>query len=113
MPMLGAWRAVSVDLDGVWIAGERRDGFSDNPGVCLVGTGDFLASMTAIEPITDVYLSGTEDRFTLSASDVYRKAQSGSWTSTNAPIGGRAIAGRSAVDVVVAGDDGVVFRGTR
>lgn len=113
MPMLGTWRAVGLDLDGVWIAGERSDGVSDNRGVCLVSSGgDFVASQVSSRPIVDVLVGGGEERFTLSGDDVFRRVLNGSWTSTAAPIGGAAMASRSSVDVFVVGPSGVVIRGT-
>lgn len=113
LPVLATWRAVGVDPGGVWIAGARTDGSSDSRGVCLNSAGGaFGATQMAAEPITDLFLSGGEERFTTSSGDVYRRVLNAGWKSLAAPSGARAIAGRSATDVVVVGEGGVVVRGT-
>jgi len=113
LPVLATWRAVGVDPAGVWLAGARTDGSSDARGVCLTSTGgEFGASQMTAEPITDLFLSGGEERFTTSTADVYRRVLNASWKSLAAPSGAKAIAGRSATDVVVVGEGGLVVRGT-
>lgn len=113
LPVLGSWHAVGADPGGVWLAGERTDGSSDSRGVCLTSTGgEFGASQMTPEPISDLFLSGGEERFTTSSSDVYRRVLNAGWKSLAAPSGAKAIAGRSATDVVVVGEGGVVVRGT-
>ncbi len=107
-PVLGNWRTARFGPDGLWVVG-ARDTDQGVSGVVLNGpTPDWRSSAIATELIRDIFfVDGSDERFAVSDTGVFRKPGSSAWEAVETPMGGLAVAGRSATDVMVVGQGGV------
>jgi hypothetical protein len=98
--------------DGLWLAGARTD---SRQGVVSVGPGpDWKSSIVSSEPVEALtWFAGSDERFAVTQSRVYRKTGGSVWEAVEAPMGGTRAVSRFAGDIVILGPPGISLIRTR